>query len=482
VQGVWHEGKFYDSPTTAVAAGWLSSAVPSASSASPGGVESSAVNRPAIARSGHGMQPAGSGMSSPSTGSSGSSQGVVASSPLAKTPINPPMLHGLLTGDRLEGARAALFRHLPDQALQTLSGVDRLAYRATTPEVQRRVDQRLMQVDRQASRPAPYKPETQEILATQPRLSSLFRQMYHATLPDTAEGFVRPEQPAEILPAGKGEFGKGFYAFDEHANARSIAPEYAKEKKSSKWSIVRFTVPTSLYRGLEQQPRDEARHTGHLTFPAHGSDRNPKRLWGDLHRPEDRGRGTLRNWHDFVEREEKEDNRGYSLITGPIKQTLDDRAAEPHPTQYLFANSGLGVLNDARTTRQIVQQSGKKPRPAGRGAVRGPAGRSADLRAAVAAPSLRAPATSVSSGQPEPVAASSATSAAPSAVWTAEVTRIQNAIDGTAGKKALASAALRNLLKGLDDFDDIDDVVKEQTKAELQRRFDQPHPQAERKK
>jgi len=88
----------------------------------------------------------------------------------------------------------------------------------------------------------------------------------------------------------------------------------------------------------------------------------------------------------------------------------------------------------------------------------------------------------VSSGQPEPVAASSATSAAPSAVWTAEVTRIQNAIDGTAGKKALASAALRNLLKGLDDFDDIDDVVKEQTKAELQRRFDQPHPQAERKK
>jgi hypothetical protein len=387
VQGVWHEGKFYDSPTTAVAAGWLSSAVPSASSASPGGVESSAVNRPAIARSGHGMQPAGSGMSSPSTGSSGSSQGVVASSPLAKTPINPPMLHGLLTGDRLEGARAALFRHLPDQALQTLSGVDRLAYRATTPEVQRRVDQRLMQVDRQASRPAPYKPETQEILATQPRLSSLFRQMYHATLPDTAEGFVRPEQPAEILPAGKGEFGKGFYAFDEHANARSIAPA-----------------------------------------------------------------------------------------------TLDDRAAEPHPTQYLFANSGLGVLNDARTTRQIVQQSGKKPRPAGRGAVRGPAGRSADLRAAVAAPSLRAPATSVSSGQPEPVAASSATSAAPSAVWTAEVTRIQNAIDGTAGKKALASAALRNLLKGLDDFDDIDDVVKEQTKAELQRRFDQPHPQAERKK
>jgi hypothetical protein len=165
----------------------------------------------------------------------------------------------------------------------------------------------------------------------------LQRQKYffHATSIEAARQFVS-NQPTELDPRGKGEFGAGLYFFQHLNLATRIAPEYVRNAGGAQWAVIQFKIPDDIWTSFKNRVRDE----NYLAFTAYGkkaSDITVKH-------------GQSLSWEEFVNKESKTEDRGYSLIKGPLKQVIEGG----HPPQYLFSGIGLDVLNDSRVRRKVV--------------------------------------------------------------------------------------------------------------------------------
>jgi len=139
--------------------------------------------------------------------------------------------------------------------------------------------------------------------------------LFHGTSFEVATTLAKG---VKIKAMGKGELGGGFYMTHDLNQAAHIADYYcSKEKRSTHWAVVQFTVPRALLRTLVGGRKTVTAKK----FPA---------------------------YYDKVKQRGNDVESPHPWTVGPIKDNTT-----PY-IQHLFAQEGLGVLNDDQTTRAIV--------------------------------------------------------------------------------------------------------------------------------
>jgi len=118
----------------------------------------------------------------------------------------------------------------------------------------------------------------------------------------------------KIFSKGVGEFGTGFYTFEDTSWGRRVASEWANRKanqEGSKPILVRVSIPLEVYTRLKTKKITEK---------------------------------TLNN---FYERWYKEAATGYELVIGPVGKNAGGKKREAnknYPEQYKFEGSGIIAL------------------------------------------------------------------------------------------------------------------------------------------
>jgi len=151
---------------------------------------------------------------------------------------------------------------------------------------------------------------------------------------------------------GHGEFGSGFYMFNQQEPAEAAAAQYTRNRGAGpQWGVVNFGVPVDVLRGagLLEAVSGLASVNGYvLTF----SDQTTPT---SVRYPDDLG-GIERtiSWKEF-----RDENRRlgghvswpYDLIIGPLSGKL---AGFRNVNQFLFNEQGIYALNDPRVRRRVV--------------------------------------------------------------------------------------------------------------------------------
>jgi hypothetical protein len=154
---------------------------------------------------------------------------------------------------------------------------------------------------------------------------------------------------AKIKSLGKGEFGKGFYVYENNPErARGTAKKFAwrgRTKRYEKYGVIQFTVADSIFNKYVKKKLSFAhpRHVQDVYDPVTG--KFMKMSWEEFV-------NYNRSWGSRKEGNYKQKEWEYQYIKGPLMPFRWD----PSTRQICLQNKGIDMLNDPGVERDLIDQ------------------------------------------------------------------------------------------------------------------------------